>query len=378
MSSITELHKRAMDLAETAFVAQQSGDSSRAQGLFRDAFALEAEAAERLEREYDAEPSRSILYRSAASLALDCGELEQAERLIHTALTGHPPADIAEELRDLLEQVSFQRHLDLRGITLEPSELQVSIAGEAIGFGIAPSDEVLDRVKKAQTLVYRTVERLAGRPYTDQKKPPKGIRDDYSIFLSTPRAASFAVSIRVGRPHQPELTGMEYIGEIIEEIVKCIELFNKSKEELRERLADEAYYRNFVWLVRTLAPDGERVKTVGFTAVQNGIERRVALTKPRDEIELIPKTTSDTSEAVSTQLQTNRVTFTGELRFADSTSESEGKIKIIDENGKEQTVSVPRGMMSDIVRPLYEEIVTVIAVRRGRLLELEDITPVKS
>ena len=50
---------------------------------------------------------RSVLHRSAASLALECGALREAERLIAAALSGDPPDEIAEELRDLLEQVYF-------------------------------------------------------------------------------------------------------------------------------------------------------------------------------------------------------------------------------------------------------------------------------
>jgi hypothetical protein len=56
----------------------------------------------------DEEPTRSVLHRSAASLAIKCGEYEEAERLIATALNGKPPDDIAAELRDLLKVVKKQ------------------------------------------------------------------------------------------------------------------------------------------------------------------------------------------------------------------------------------------------------------------------------
>ena len=82
------------------------------------------------------EPTRSVLLRSAASLALDCGEVRQSERLIAQGLVGNPPEEIANELRDLLEQVNFQRHLDLHGVVLEPTGFQVSLSGLAVGFGV--------------------------------------------------------------------------------------------------------------------------------------------------------------------------------------------------------------------------------------------------
>jgi hypothetical protein len=52
--------------------------------------------------QFNLEPTRSVLHRSAAALALECSELREAERLIGRALAGNPPEEIANELRDLL------------------------------------------------------------------------------------------------------------------------------------------------------------------------------------------------------------------------------------------------------------------------------------
>lgn len=76
------------------------------------AFEKEAQAAVLTAHDLNAEPTRSVLHRSAASLAIDCGEFQVAERLIMTALTENPPQEIAEELKDLFIQinVSHLRH----------------------------------------------------------------------------------------------------------------------------------------------------------------------------------------------------------------------------------------------------------------------------
>ena len=108
MSTIKELHQSAMENADLALAAQRTGNDEGARSLFRAAFDLERQAAAMLSPLPDAEPSRSVLHRSAASLALDCGEYRQAEILICEALRGYPPDEIAEELRDLLEQVNFR------------------------------------------------------------------------------------------------------------------------------------------------------------------------------------------------------------------------------------------------------------------------------
>lgn len=115
MKSIRELHKEAMDLAEMALVAKLRGDLTQANQLFRQAFEKESQAARLVPDEPSAEPTRSVLYRSAATLALDCREWREAERLIAAGLAGDPPEEIAEELRELFTTVRVQRHLDLAG-----------------------------------------------------------------------------------------------------------------------------------------------------------------------------------------------------------------------------------------------------------------------
>ena len=71
--------------------------------LFRQALALELAAIEALETYV--EPTYSVLHRSAATLALDCNELRKAEQLAARALAKEPPEFIADQLREVLEQV---------------------------------------------------------------------------------------------------------------------------------------------------------------------------------------------------------------------------------------------------------------------------------
>jgi hypothetical protein len=104
MNQIKEIHDRAMDIAELAFVAKYKGDLVEFEKLSRQALELESQAAKMLEKDFEAEPTRSVLYRSAASLALNCKEYREAERLVAMGLIGNPPPEIVEELRELLEQ----------------------------------------------------------------------------------------------------------------------------------------------------------------------------------------------------------------------------------------------------------------------------------
>jgi len=101
---VNELHNAAMDEAEYAFIARRRGNEAEARVHFEKAYDLESEAAH-LTTDTSLEPTRSVLHRSAASLAYNCGKMRDAEKLIAVALAGDPPEPIARELRELMRQV---------------------------------------------------------------------------------------------------------------------------------------------------------------------------------------------------------------------------------------------------------------------------------
>ena len=106
MADFMELHNDAMALAEQAVFEHKNGSPEKAARLEAEAFEKEKQVA--LAGKDKPEPLRSILLRSAATLAHRCGKLEEAERLVHIALSGSPPSDIKLELNDLLRQVTFE------------------------------------------------------------------------------------------------------------------------------------------------------------------------------------------------------------------------------------------------------------------------------
>ncbi|BAY16431.1 hypothetical protein NIES21_22590 [Anabaenopsis circularis NIES-21] len=123
MNQIQDLHKQAMDFAEMAQVAKLKGDSVLALQLSKQAFEKERLAAELIVSNLAAEPTRSVLHRSAATLAIDCGEIAAAERLIAIALSGNPPQEIAEELKDLFVQINIDKYFARRGIEFDSDKL---------------------------------------------------------------------------------------------------------------------------------------------------------------------------------------------------------------------------------------------------------------
>lgn len=102
------LHNRAMDKASDALVMRKMlGDERAARALSREALALELEAAR-------AWPSwdwwKAVLYRSAATCALDAGMPDEAIRIVHQGMIclDDPliPSWIAEELFEVLERAA--------------------------------------------------------------------------------------------------------------------------------------------------------------------------------------------------------------------------------------------------------------------------------
>lgn len=371
MNEAQALHREAMELAEEAALEQAAGRVGRAKELFAAAFDRERLAAERLDLHLDVEPTRSVLFRSAASLALDCDDARSAEKLIARGLAGDPPPEIASELRDLLEQVYFQRHLDVRGVTLGLNEFQMSITGPAVGLGVADSEVFVNRVQDIEKMVYRTAERRANRPFRERGRRDRAIARDVAMYLSVPRAASFAVTFRVGYSAQMRLPGLDPAEGVITELLDCIQALGSGElRELEERIPEPAYRRNFFALARRIAPDGNAVRAVGFTARISGTEKRVLLTRTSNEIMSPEPPSTDVESQMPVEVQ-------GTLKYADSTKTDRNEIKIIRSDGKRQRVIVPEGMMDDIVRPLWDFEVLVRGTRRGGIILLQDISKVE-
>jgi hypothetical protein len=376
VTEVKVLHRQAMERTDLALGARQKGEADLALAYFQEAYELESKAASLLANGVESEPTRSVLLRSAASLALDCNRIVEAERLICTALLGQPPQLIAEELRDLWEQVHFQRHLDLRGITLYEDEIQMSIAGSAVGFGIAPADAFLERVEKTETLLYRTAERQQNKPFRDRGRRDKALQQNLELYVTVPRAASFAVTFRVGKPEQQGSLFGSLGEQVIDELFSCLELFtNGDEEKLKDRIKEEAYYRNFVGLARAIAPDGEKVDLVGFTTLRRGHVKKVAMTNKRDGSRQSLPSVSTVAETSAVAVE-SIVQVSGTVKMADARQVGKDTIQIIGGDGRHHTIIVPPGMMSDIVKPLWDTQVVVTGVRKKwRRIELRDIRP---
>lgn len=362
-----QVHREAMQIAQQAFVAKQNGNGEQAMALYEQAFDLEKSAALSLLYSEDKEPTRSILFRSAAALAKSSNNYREAERMVSYGLSGNPPAEVADDLRVLYDELNFDRHINLKGLELDETEISLSLSGNEVGYGVIRSNEFLNRLQVIEQLTYRTAERKSGKPFRTSGSTPQKIKIQFEPFIATPIAASFAVKIKFGKPSNqlPIFDEKSIYGEIINEVITGIELANSSQEEeLKAKIGNSDYYENFISLAKAIAPDGNNVKQVGLSVFTNNNEhsiRTIAIRKPK------AKYTSDFIEISKAKQQL--ITVSGTLRMADADT---GKIRLVNEDGKTHYITVPNGL-TDIVRLYWEDKVTLTISKTAKKSRLVDI-----
>ncbi len=107
-----ELHNKAMYKVEIAIIEKHTkgGDPEKVKKLYAEAFELERQAAEMVPIAAENEPSRSILYRSAANMAFNANMDYEAKEMCNVGLAGNPPQEIRNEIMGLLNTIQAMEH----------------------------------------------------------------------------------------------------------------------------------------------------------------------------------------------------------------------------------------------------------------------------
>jgi len=366
MEKIETLHNQAMDLAEKAVMLRFRKQTDESINVFNSAFQLEAQAAMQLKDSFDFEPSRSIMFRSAASLALNAELYREAEKMIAIGLSGNPPDPIAEELRNIYENINFEKHLRLNGVTLSDTDIQLSLAGNSVSYGMIKADEFIKRAEILNNITIRTAERLCNKPFRETGRVSKYIKENFETYYSVPRAASFAITLRLGyRPKTPDLFDDDIQTVVVNEIVENIKMVNNRDEnKLKKKIENEDYFFNTLGLIKKLSPDNKEISLVGLTTQKNGNENMVSFTRLTEEINLTPIIhTEDVSEMED-------ILITGKLNYANATTSD---IKLKTDDGDQYTIIIPKGLLADIVKPYWEQYVTIKGKKQEKKIFFEDL-----
>ena len=359
MTRASDLHGKAMECANFAFIARMRGDEAQARTLFAQAFELEFEGIAALEESERVEPWLSVLHRSAATLALDCDRPRDAEKIAATALNQDPHPEIAEELHDVLDRVRFHRHLEVRGVVLGSNEMQMSLAGRDVGPGLINPRELANRVPYAAMFIQHTADLLNEKPLN---KRTSTLLDN--VYQSLGRAASYAVTLRLApSAEHVDMPGIDVPNKVFDKVLSIVRMVDQSAEEdLQQEIKNPAYLVRFMSLAKKIAPDGESISQVGFT-LPNG--ESAQFTRRSADVPLMPGTKE-------TEKSGKKIALEGRLLFADATSDQ--KIKIIPSGKKRaRIVTLDENMIDQVVTEHWNQQVHVEGIQEGDKIRLTNI-----
>jgi len=134
-----------MELADQADALRQRGLETRSIQVYQRAL-TEAESAVRLSTQDGAGVrTLSVLYRSAASLAMDCHEWRKARNLIQQGIENLPTGSLEDELRGLLKKLPF---------VVEATVLDFEAAGSVGGSALHSDVEIKGALRVDHDLVF--------------------------------------------------------------------------------------------------------------------------------------------------------------------------------------------------------------------------------
>lgn len=358
MSTVRELHRQAMHLAQEALVRRESGDLAAARQFAAQALPIEIQAAELIDKAIESEPTRSILFQSAASLAFQAGDYPTAQRLVAEGLSGFPPPKVEQELKELFEQINFDSHLLVRTGALNVAQMQLAIVGQDVGFGRVTYAAFTDRLEAVMSMIRRTVRRLTGEPYR-RKGPGSGLSRLFTPIISAPQPGSFSVVIELAQRSNGQQTFLTTGEQVIDQVVEGVRLVQEQQlERLELNIGDKGYFVSFLSAAQQLAPDGESVTMVGLTSAK----AKVALTQPKAEI-VVPDMEIATSRPLMLDASP-RGTLRGVLDEA--IARDDNQVGLTTQDNKTFTLFVREGM-DDMVRTYFNRLVEVrVEYRDGR------------
>ena len=348
------MHRKAMEFADEAYIGRLEKDRKKYLHFTRLALEKEAAAADLMVDE-DVEPTRSVLHRSAATLAWRCQEYDRAKRLAYRALAGNPPSDIEWELNDLLGTVKLEE----AGIRLGKEQLQFSLQGGEIGHGKAALSELSSRMPSIRRMLQIT----ANSVYRRLSNTGDDIVERFSeipVFIDGTAPGSFIVSLRLGMPVQSELPGFERFENVVQPFLDNLNLLERSEfYELEKELGDPADYLGFVNAARKLAPDGKKVDLVKFQASLDDQLRVVSFSRPQRFLANfpLPKGAEDQEAINGYQATDFDIRKTGVLKLADGLVKT--KCVLVTDENAEWDIEGPEETLDAIVRAYFKRRVEV-------------------
>lgn len=102
---IKKLHRSAMALAKKALDAKEKNNLEEFRLFMLEALQLEEQASKDLENDFKSEPTRSVIFMTAANIASNIGLFKKAKMFLETALNGTPYPELRNEIAESLKKL---------------------------------------------------------------------------------------------------------------------------------------------------------------------------------------------------------------------------------------------------------------------------------
>ena len=361
-------HKYSEELASGAHVALRIGDRALANRLFSEAAKAESEAMAALDKSKTR--TLGITAVSAVSLWFKAQELEQAEQLALTSISGSTISPFAtEQLKQLLQAIWNAQALKTAGVSFLPGQVMVSVKGGDVISGGAPMDLVLEKVQTVQALLYRTIEFVKGLPHRLHGPPTLEIQQACRPWLLQAPAGSYQFSVAIQEPKQLDFfKDVKQADRIVQEFISIVKASSEDPAELDFIVTEPDYKKTFLKLSRNLAPTGRQFNQL---EIRKADEVRGILLGPENRKSinraLRPKAPAQPTGGIAEQTAAE---LTGILRAVDLTHDW---LEVLTDSGLVRVAGLSEEV-DDVIGPLVNRPVIIRAQtgKDGRLL-FEDI-----
>jgi hypothetical protein len=262
--SFVDIHDRAMAMVDQAREAERAGNENRSIELLREASQLEQQAARSLDPGPESEPTRTVLFRSASSLAFQAGNYLEACNLAFDGLTRNSPEEYAAELLDIATDARVRLQLIGQNLQVSNAEVTLTLRGPRVSIELAPA--------KQTTLILRRVERLLRSRVEDflKKKLQRGDEERplgnpklFDVFMRPVETDEFAVAFRFVHEQLPLFSAISVGDQIIGDFMRDLQaVFDKSPAKASRGTFAEA--------VLKLEPDGKDVTSIEIASMVSG------------------------------------------------------------------------------------------------------------
>lgn len=369
MSKICDLHDHAMDIMNEALDLKAKGEKEKASYLLMQACQLESEAAYQVAKEPETEPSRSMLFLGAASLAYQVKNYELAERLIHEGLSGYPTISVKDELYKLEDEIKFFINSQKIASTITKYDAIFRfVGGKAIGYGRINAKSFMQRMRALEKLFIRGIQRAYNLPF--EKQPQKSAHiPKYFLNLGWEAPGSFGVRITASsEDNQLFLDGLDIPSAdvVLQNVVNNICLLGTGEEDkIREEIQNEEYFTNFISLAKEILPDGNNICQVRIISKT----KTVILTQTKSDLKNIINKSGVTQENTPAE----KLVYRGYLKISNGIK---GSFTIVNEDNKNEINIHVRDALDELARQYFGEFVEIECEKKKKKLYLLDINQV--